>query len=67
MLAGEFSLWQPVAMRRQKDGSYACSVNLKAGSYQYKFIVDGQWTADPDHHERVDNPFGTDNSLACCS
>ena len=67
MLAGDFSMWEPVAMRKQKDGSYACSVSLDTGSYQYKFIVDGEWISDPDHPQRVADPFGGHNSLASCN
>jgi 1,4-alpha-glucan branching enzyme len=63
-LAGEFNNWRPATMRRQKDGSFVAEVPLKAGAYQYKFVLDGQWLADPDNSQRVPNAYGTDNSVA---
>lgn len=63
-LAGCFSGWKPVPMQRQKDGTFAKVVSLPAGTYEYKFIVDGQWRGDPDHSNWAMNPFGTLNSVA---
>jgi 1,4-alpha-glucan branching enzyme len=63
-LAGEFSDWQPMAIRRQRDGSFAISLSLPPGGYQYKFIVKEQWVCDPDTAAWSANPFGTMNSVA---
>ena len=63
-LVGDFSDWQPVDMKKQKDGRYAVTVPLKPGSHEYKFIVDGQWRVDPDNGAWALNPFGTLNSVA---
>ncbi len=63
-LVGDFTDWKPTAMTRQKDGSFAALVKLKAGTYEYKFIVDGQWRVDPDNGAWALNPFGTLNSVA---
>ena len=62
-LAGDFSKWQPVAMKKQKDGRFAVSLAMKPGTHEYRFIVDGQWVADPDHSLWAPNPFGTFNSV----
>jgi 1,4-alpha-glucan branching enzyme len=63
-LAGSFSAWQPTAMRRQRDGCFTTVVPLRHGTYEYKFIVDGDWCTDPDNPLAVPNPYGTENSLA---
>jgi 1,4-alpha-glucan branching enzyme len=62
-LAGTFNNWRPSPMRKQKGGLFTATVQLAPGIYEYKFLVDGQWTADPDHTERARNSFGTFNSV----
>ncbi len=66
LLAGDFTDWEAAArpMRRRKSGAatFSTSVSLPPGTYQYKFIVDGHWIEDP-RAERVENPFGTSNSI----
>ena len=64
MLAGDFSGWRPVTMRKQKQGDYVAVVPLDAGSYEYKFIFDGQWAIDPDNSMWASNSFGSVNSVA---
>jgi len=63
MVAGSFNDWQPLAMKKQKDGSFAVTAALAAGNYEYKFVVDDQWIVDPDNNAWVLNPYGTLNSL----
>lgn len=63
-LAGDFSGWEPVAMRKQKDSSYSVTVDLTAGRHEYKFILDGQWVHDADVPAVVHNRFGSLNSIA---
>jgi len=62
-LVGSFNAWKPTTMRKQKDGSYVANVALAPGSYEYKFIVDGQWQLDPDNPSWAPNPYGTMNSV----
>ena len=64
-LCGDFNDWRPdeLKARRFKDGTWRKSLPLKPGSYQYLFLVDGQWWADPDNPARARNPFGTENSV----
>lgn len=46
--AGEFSNWQPVDMNYVNDEWLLILDGLEAGkSYQYKFIINGQWGLDP--------------------
>ena len=63
-LVGDFSEWQPLAMRSQKDGTYILDVELNPGPYEYKFIVDGNWLVDPDNNSWSMNSYGTLNSVA---
>ena len=63
-VAGDFSQWRPVAMRRQKDGSYAATVAVAPGRYEYKFLLDGDWVHDTEVPEVVMNAHGTFNSVA---
>lgn len=64
LVAGTFSQWKPRAMKRQKDGRFALTVTAPAGTHEYRFIVDGDWTADPDNDSYVLNPCGSVNSVA---
>ncbi len=48
-LAGDFNAWSAGAnpMVKNDDGIWTATVSLPPGEHQYKFVVDGQWTADP--------------------
>lgn len=53
-LVGEFNGWNPeeaIALKKQKDGSFKTSLELAAGEYQFRYILDGEkwendWAAD---------------------
>lgn len=62
---GDFNDWRPddLKARRFKDGTWRKALTLKPGTYQYLFLVDGQWWVDPDNPGRARNPFGTENSV----
>ena len=65
-LAGEFNEWNPTAKKmayQAKGGLYAATVKLAAGSYQYTFVIDGTWCADPENVNAVPNDQGTFNSV----
>ncbi|MFA6133915.1 MAG: glycogen-binding domain-containing protein [Phycisphaerae bacterium] len=62
-LVGDFSEWQPLEMKKQKDGRYTVVVALAPGTYEYKFTVEGQWRVDPDNGAWALNPYGTLNSV----
>ena len=64
MLAGSFNDWRPARMRKLRNGAFALTVPLGAGSHEYKFIVDDQWVVDPDNPTWTMNPYGTFNSVA---
>jgi peroxiredoxin len=50
-LAGNFNDWQPREHAMEgpnADGFYSTSVPLAAGTYEYKFVLDGEdWKSDP--------------------
>ena len=63
-LAGEFNDWNPSAKKMAfKAGVYTATVKLAAGTYQYKFVIDGTWCADPENVNAVPNDQGTFNSV----
>lgn len=62
-IAGDFTEWQPVPLKKQKTGAYSVTLDLNKGSYQYKFQIDGQWQLDPDNDQKVQNNFGTLNNV----
>lgn len=64
-LVGDFNDWKAYDLkaRKFKDGTWSKSVQLKAGTYQYLFLVDGEWWTDPVNPNRVHNPFGSENSV----
>jgi len=63
-LAGEFNAWDPTAKKMAfKGGVYSAQVKLAPGSYQYKFVIDGTWCADPENANCVPNDQGTFNSV----
>ena len=63
-LAGDFNEWNPKGKKMTfKSGVYSASVKLAPGSYQYKFVVDGIWCADPENANAVPNDQGTFNSV----
>jgi 1,4-alpha-glucan branching enzyme len=64
-LAGEFNKWSPTAapMHKRPNGTWAATVQLPAGRYAYKFIVDGKWIADPENPTQEDDTFGGKNSV----
>lgn len=64
-VAGDFSNWRPVELRRV-DGSARWTVTLpiRAGRYTYAFVVDGvRWVADPVAPVAPDADFGTGGSV----
>lgn len=65
-LCGDFNNWSPAAARmipREGNGRWEKRLILSPGRYEYKFIVDGEWTADPAARQDVVNTFGSVNSV----
>ncbi len=64
-LAGSFNGWSADALPLVNDGKGNWSIvqKLDAGQYEYKFVVDGNWLADPENSSTSSDPFGGVNSL----
>ena len=64
-LVGDFTHWQenPVNLKRQRGGIWKATVLLTPGTYQYRFLVDGQWRDDARCSGRSPNPFGGQNCI----
>ncbi len=64
-LVADFSDWEqkPIHLKKHKDGVWKTSVSLAAGSYEYRFLVDGRWSDDPQCVARTPNPFGAENCV----
>jgi len=69
MLAGDFTEWEhsPIALKKQKDGTWKATVALQPGEHQYRFLVDGQWQDDQECAERRPNGFGQQNCIRIVS
>jgi len=65
-VAGTFNNWDPTAnaLKDNPDsGHYKASLLLPPGEHQYKFVVDGAWTLDPNCSDCVPNECGSRNSV----
>jgi hypothetical protein len=66
LLAGSwnnFDAKKATKLKKSKGGNWAASVKLAPGEYQYKFIFDGSWEADPKNPERVNDGNNGQNSV----
>lgn len=69
LLSGTFNNWAStpetatVMKDDDKDGTWTVSLPLAAGTYQYKFIVDGEWKTDPANPDKVPDNYGGYNSV----
>jgi len=65
LLVGDFTHWQQgaIPMQKAKDGIWTASVDLVPGKHSYRFIVDGEWTDDPECRIRVPNPYGSEDMI----
>ena len=64
-LAGDFNHWQINDRDKMdlKDGRWVKRLELKPGSYRYRFVIDGRWHQDPENPHFQMNPFGSMDSL----
>ena len=63
-LLGAFNNWSPEArpLKQDKKGIWRTWLLLEPGTYEYRFLVDGEWQNDP-HAEVVPNSYGTKNCV----
>jgi hypothetical protein len=64
-LAGSFNGWnaQTNLMERGDDGAWRLSLSLSAGRHEYKFVIDGNWTIDPNAHDTGPDGYGGENAI----
>jgi len=64
-VAGSFNGWNPSGkkMKEKDPGEYAITMLLPEGDYEYKFVLDGRWQADPSSEKWAPNPYGSLNSV----
>ena len=63
--AGTFNNWQgeSTPLKSVGNGEWVLALGLKPGTYEYRFIVDGQWCDDPLAAEWARNPYGGYNAV----
>jgi hypothetical protein len=64
-VAGKFNNWNPDAtpLKNTGLGEWVVRLMLRSGQYEYRFVVDGLWSEDPEAAQRVANPHGGFNSV----
>ncbi|KAH7291853.1 hypothetical protein KP509_29G038500 [Ceratopteris richardii] len=63
-LTGDFLNWEAkVPLAKGEDGAFHCKQKLPAGTYVYKYIVDGNWTHSADSPTIEDGQGGFNNQL----
>jgi diguanylate cyclase (GGDEF)-like protein len=65
-VVGTFNGWDVQAdpMNPQEDGSFWVKVGLIPGTYEYKFVLNGDhWISDPAAHESISDGYWGHNSL----
>ena len=64
VLAGSFNKWSQDsdAMKKDETGTWKKIKMLPKGTYEYKFIVDGEWTCDPNCPDVVCDDQGSENN-----
>lgn len=67
-LSGSFNGWKPDDPQSAMEdlsgsGTFELVKKLDPGAYQYKFVVDGQWFADPANPNNAPDGFGGNNSV----
>lgn len=65
-IAGDFTDWKPESLFYSdalEEPGWRKRFSLKPGSYRYKYLINGQWMADPNNDRIVDDSYGGTNSL----
>ncbi len=65
-IAGDFNSWKPEQTSMISNdalGVFEKHLELSAGVYQYKLVIDGQWCMDPYNADRESNGLGGFNNI----
>ncbi len=66
-LSGTFNNWSTLQMPMWKnDSGWIYRLDLLPGKYQYKYVIDGRWAADPFNRQCEDDFNGGENSVVFC-
>lgn len=63
---GDFNGWEKTEANRLtklENGSWSSHFTLERGKYRYKFLIDDNWTFDPENPNKEANVFGTADSV----
>jgi len=65
VLVGDFNNWDLNVhpMKNDGNGMWTKLLSISPGKYEYKFLIDGEWTTDPGNKQTCPNCFGSDNSV----
>jgi len=65
VLVCEANNWEPVAMKKARDGAFRAKVRLpKEGHFQFRYLVDnGNWCNDEAADAYWPNEYGSENSV----
>lgn len=65
VVTGSFCGWSPAGhpLKHDGQGNWQVGLALPAGCYEYRYLIDGQWSDDPVCRERMPNPFGSENCV----
>jgi hypothetical protein len=66
---GDFTGWsvEGIPLKSRRDGTWAASLQLPPGEYQYRLRVDGRWENNPAAERRAANAFGSENDILTVS
>ena len=65
-VAGTFNNWDPTQSPLKSNSNnshFKATLRLPPGTHEYKFVVNGVWTADPKCADWVPNAYGSLNSV----
>jgi len=65
-LVGDFNNWgegDAFNMKCNGEGLWSMEVPLSPGVYEYKFVVDDNWSLDQNNPDTVETSFGSHNSI----
>jgi chromosome partitioning protein len=62
LIAGTFNDWRPEPCDRAGT-AWERRMTIPPGTYQYRFVVDGRWVADPRNPIQIADAFGGHNSV----
>lgn len=64
-IAGSFNDWNPASlpMKRLADGRWERDLDLPAGRYEFRLVIDGVWADVPAASDTIENSFGSRNAV----